>query len=68
MAKQTASAPSRGVDPANLAEPTMIHFRASVSTEDLNTFGLFEHDTDLDSYDDHHLTVVLGGMSGHRAP
>ena len=30
----------------------MIHFRASVSTEDLNTFGLFEHDTDLDSYDD----------------
>ena len=46
----------------------MIHFRASVSTEDLNTFGLFEHDTDPDSYDDHHLTVVLGGMSGDRAP
>jgi hypothetical protein len=52
MAKQTASAPSRGVDSAGLAEPTMIHFRASVSTEDLKMFRLFEHDTDPDSYDD----------------
>ncbi|HZC73497.1 MAG TPA: putative quinol monooxygenase [Jatrophihabitans sp.] len=39
--------------PGNRAEPKMLHFQASVSTDDPNTFVLFEHYTDPSGYDDH---------------
>lgn len=51
--------------PGNRAEPKMVHFQASVSTDDPNTFVIFEHYADLSGYIDHRAsepfqTRVLG--------
>jgi quinol monooxygenase YgiN len=51
--------------PSNRAESKMLHFQASVSTDDPNTFVLFEHYTDPSGYENHRAgepfqTRVLG--------
>jgi quinol monooxygenase YgiN len=44
------------VAPINRAEPKVLEFRAHVSTDDPDTFVLYERYTDAGGYDDHKAT------------
>jgi quinol monooxygenase YgiN len=49
----------RTVTPINRAEPKMLEFQAHTSTEDPDTFVIYEKYTDASGYDDHRATEAF---------